>query len=102
MIAKRGWTREKERKRRCRRINREDKWEDNAYLFYKMPKVLFEDPVYKKLSDGGKLLYCVLLNRMGLSQKNEWRDENGKVYIYYTNRKLRELFGWGHDKVTGR
>lgn len=102
MIAKRGWTREKERKRRCRRINREDKWEDNAYLFYKMPKALFEDPAYKKLSDGGKLLYCVLLNRMGLSQKNEWRDENGKVYIYYTNRKLRELFGWGHDKVTGR
>ena len=102
MIAKRGWTREKERKRRCRRINREDKWEDNAYLFYKMPKVLFEDPAYKKLSDGGKLLYCVLLNRMGLSKKNEWRDENGKVYIYYTNRKLRELFGWGHDKVTGR
>ena len=67
-----------------------------------MPKVLFEDPAYKKLSDGGKLLYCVLLNRMGLSKKNEWRDENGKVYIYYTNRKLRELFGWGHDKVTGR
>ena len=67
-----------------------------------MPKVLFEDPAYKKISDGGKLLYCVLLNRMGLSKKNEWRDENGKVYIYYTNRKLRELFGWGHDKVTGR
>ena len=44
-----------------------------------MPKVLFEDPAYKKLSDGGKLLYCVLLNRMGLSKKNEWRDENGKV-----------------------
>ena len=40
MIAKRGWTREKERKRRCRRINREDKWEDNAYLFYKMPKAI--------------------------------------------------------------
>ena len=72
------------------------------YQFMKLPKVLFVDQNYKKLSDGAKLLYAILLERMGLSVENDWEDEFEQVYIYYTNQSLRELLGWSHDKVTAR
>ena len=51
-------------------------------------------------SDGAKLLYTVLLDRMGLSALNDWRDMVGDVYIYYSNKELCEALNWSHDKVT--
>lgn len=72
------------------------------YQFMKLPKVLFVDADYKKLSDGAKLLYAVLMERMGLSVENNWEDDYSQVYIYYTNQSLRELLGWSHDKVTAK
>ena len=39
------------------------------------------------------------LDRMGLSAKNGWRDELGRVYIYYTLAEIQEDFNCGHDRV---
>lgn len=43
------------------------------------------------LSDSAKILYIILLDRAKLSQKNEgWSDEQGRVYIFYTIKKMAE------------
>ena len=34
-----------------------------------------------------KTLYGILLDRMGLSVKNGWLDEQGRVYIIFLCRK---------------
>ena len=33
-----------------------------------------------------------MLNRMGLSYKNGWIDEDGKVFICYTIESIKEQF----------
>ena len=54
------------------------------YPFYRVPKALITDPQYRFVSTDAKLLYGLLLDRMDLSVKKRWLDENGRVYLYYT------------------
>ena len=37
---------------------------------------------------------------MGLSAKNSWYDDYGRVYIYYTVDEIQEDLNCGHDKAT--
>ncbi|MCL2220832.1 MAG: replication initiator protein A [Oscillospiraceae bacterium] len=55
--------------------------------FYKMPKFLFS-PEYEKLSNNSKLLYMLLLDRLELSLKNNWVNEDGEVYIKYSRSNM--------------
>ncbi len=48
------------------------------------PKALFKSDKFRKISDGAKLLYIAILNRLTLSAKNGWHDEEGRVYVYYS------------------
>ncbi|HEL9630580.1 TPA: replication initiator protein A, partial [Streptococcus suis] len=57
--------------------------------FYQFPQWLLEEP-YNKLSDRAKIMYMLLWDRRKLSAKNEWYDENGIVYVNYTNKRLME------------
>ena len=50
------------------------------FSFYRIPKVLFTDPQFKPLSTDAKVLYGILLDRMSLSVKNHWLDEQSRVY----------------------
>lgn len=36
---------------------------------------------------------------MGLSAKNGWYDEQGRVYIFYTPSKIQEDMDCGHEKA---
>lgn len=45
------------------------------------------------------MLYALLLDRMGLSMRNGWLDEEGRVYIYYTLDEIQEDLNCGHDKA---
>ena len=54
------------------------------YAFYRIPKALITEPVYRSVSTDAKLLYGLLLDRMDLSVKKRWLDEYGRVYLYYT------------------
>ena len=65
----------------------------DAYTFYRIPKVLFTDPFFKKLSCEAKVLYGLLLDRMSLSVKNQWFDEQGRVYINFTVEDVSALMG---------
>ena len=41
--------------------------EAEQYTFYRIPKVLFTDPGFKQTTGDAKILYGLMLDRMGLS-----------------------------------
>lgn len=53
------------------------------FSYFRVPKILFRDIKFKDLSTDAKTLYGILLDRMGLSVKNGWLDEQGRVYIIF-------------------
>ena len=55
-----------------------------AMKFYKMPRALFESKEYQNLSIKAKTMYMLLFDRLDLSVKNGWNDEQGYTYQYYT------------------
>ena len=60
------------------------------FSFFRIPKTLFQEQRFQNLSTDAKILYGILLDRMSLSAKNGWRDEQGRVYIIYTVREVQE------------
>ena len=55
----------------------------DQYSFIKVPKLLVHDKAFIGLSVDAKMLYGLLLDRMSLSMKNGWLDEENRVYIIY-------------------
>lgn len=72
--------------------------ESEQFSFFRIPKVLYTDLIFKNLSSDAKVLYGILLDRMELSMKNNWVDENNRVYIYFTIENIMEIMGWGNKK----
>jgi len=64
--------------------------EAEQFAFFRIPKALMTDPVYAGLSIEAKFLYGLLLDRMGMSRKNKWLDENDRVYIIYSINEISE------------
>ena len=54
------------------------------FSYFRIPKALFQDHRFRQLSTDARTLYGILLDRMSLSVKNGWLDEQGRVYIIYT------------------
>ena len=73
--------------------------ESNQFSFYRIPRQLITGSDFKRLSTDAKLLYGLLLDRMGLSAKNGWYDDAGRVFIYYTLDEIQEDLNCGHDKA---
>ncbi len=73
--------------------------EAEQYSFYRIPKVLFTDGRFKGLSVEAKVLYGLLLDRMALSVKNNWMDQDGRVYIIYTIADVMETLGCAEQKA---
>lgn len=73
--------------------------EAEQFVFYRIPKALITDKIFSMVSTDAKLLYGLLLDRMGLSAKNGWCDESGRVYIYYTVDAVREDLSCGKEKA---
>ena len=67
-------------------------------LFYQFPQWLLKEP-YNNLSHRAMLMYMLLWDRRGLSEKNGWYDENGKVYVYFTNEQFMETLGTKSNKT---
>lgn len=60
--------------------------------FYQFPQWLLKEEPYKNLGDKAKLMYMLLFDRRTLSIKNKWYDDDGKIYMYFTNEQfMREL-----------
>ena len=73
--------------------------EAETYTFYRIPKVLFTEPVFSGLSTEAKLLYGLLLDRMQISIRNGWLDQEGRVFIYYTIDAVMEALSCGNKKA---
>lgn len=73
--------------------------EAEQFSFYRIPKVLFTDIHFKGLSCEAKVLYGLMLDRMSLSLKNGWLDDNNRVYIYFTLEDIVELMHCGTGKA---
>ena len=69
------------------------------YSFYRIPKPLILNPDYRSVPVEAKMLYGLMLDRMGLSVRNGWLDEQGRVFIYYTVEAVREDLGCGKEKA---
>ncbi|WP_204171676.1 replication initiator protein A [Staphylococcus sp. GDY8P100P] len=59
--------------------------------FYQLPKVFFTNPKYTKLSNDAKITWSILRDRLDLSIRNNWIDENGDIFFIYTNEKLKSI-----------
>ncbi|MFC6278909.1 replication initiator protein A, partial [Streptococcus moroccensis] len=56
--------------------------------YYKLPKLLFESDRYKDMKLEVKVAYAVLKDRLELSLSKGWIDEDGAIYLVYSNSKL--------------
>lgn len=67
--------------------------EADQFSFYRVPRLLIKDERFKGLSSDAKLLYGLMLDRMSLSMKNGWLDEENRAYIIYTVDAIMEDLG---------
>ena len=73
--------------------------EIEQYLFYRVPQLLFTDEKFVKISCEAKLLYGFLLDRCGLSKKNKWYDDNGRIYVFFKQEEVCEKLNIGAGKA---
>ena len=70
---------------------------DNAFI--RIPKILFYSHPYASLSVDAKMLYGLLDDRKRLSQKNGWKDFEGRTYLYYTVLEIAMLISCSEKKA---
>lgn len=64
--------------------------EAEQFSFYRVPRALIKDNRFKGVSSDAKLLYGLMLDRMAMSMRNGWLDEQNRVYIIYTLENIME------------
>ena len=69
------------------------------FSFIRIPSVLFRKEEFKNISPEAKVLYGILLKRMDLSAKNGWFDDQGRVYIIFTQEEIMETLNCGNQKA---
>lgn len=71
------------------------------HKYYQIPQELFVNEKYKnKLNSDSKILYAFLLDRLSLSQKNHWIDEDNNVYLIFTREEVQEKLNLSDKTVT--
>ncbi len=71
----------------------------DQFSFIRIPRTLLLDDTFSSLSLPAKVLYSVLLDRMGLSMKNKWFDKENKVYIIYQIAEIQSDLGFSKKKA---
>lgn len=64
--------------------------QSEQFSFYRIPRLLIKDQYFKGLSSDAKLLYGLMLDRMALSMKNHWLDNENRAYIIYSISNVME------------
>lgn len=86
-----------------KRINILDEYKQK---FFQLPMVFFTNPIYKDLNNDSKIAYAILANRLSLSRwtttsyGQNWIDEKGDIFFYYSNSSLSEILNVSPRKVT--
>ena len=69
------------------------------FAFFRIPRALFKDKTFSKLSCEAKILYGLMLDRICLSIRNNWIDDDGHAYIIFQSDEISELMGCGRQKT---
>ena len=56
----------------------------------RIPKALMTEEIFTTLSIQAKILYGLMLDKMGLSIQMNWMDEENRPYIIYTIQEIQE------------
>lgn len=67
--------------------------------FLRFPLTLLANPKYREMSLEAKFVYSLLLNRLTLSQKNNWINEDNEVYLIYTREDVAETLNITYRKA---
>lgn len=70
-----------------------------ATSFLQLPKVLLNNEYFKELSIDCIVLYSLLLDCHKLSTKNNWADEEGKIFVQISLAKISKKLRCGKDKT---
>ena len=73
--------------------------ESDRLTFYRIPKLLITDEYFRNVSTDAKVLYGLMLDRMGLSAKNGWFDSEKRVFIYFSLEDVMEYLNCSHNKA---
>ncbi len=73
--------------------------EADQFSFYRIPKVLFTEERFQGISAEAKVLYGLLLDRMSLSARNGWLDDEGRVYIIFSVEDIMTSMGCANQKA---
>ncbi len=64
--------------------------EADKYSFIRIPKVMVTESIFSSLSLQAKILYGLLLDRIGVARKNDWVDEEERIYVIYPIAEIQE------------
>ena len=73
--------------------------EGEQFSFIRVPKIFFENEAYRSMSAEAKILYGFLLDRVSVSLKNGWKDEQNRIFIICTIEEIMKKIGWGNKKA---
>ena len=62
----------------------------DQFSFIRIPRLMLTDSSFADLSLQAKVLYGVLLDRMSLSRKNAWFDDENRVFFIYQIDEIME------------
>lgn len=68
--------------------------------FYMLPKGLFTNPLYMDISIAAKVTYALFKDRMELSRKNGWHDDNGDIYLVYPSEQIEKDLNIAHSTAS--
>lgn len=74
-------------------------YQSDQFSFIRIPRVMLTDETFAPLSLPAKMLYSVFLDRMGLSMRNSWFDEQNRVFIIYQISEIQEDLGFSKRKA---
>ena len=67
--------------------------------FYRVPKALYTAEYFRKICFEAKAIYGMMIDRVGLSIKNQWLDDEGRTYICYSISEIMEDTGCARNMV---
>lgn len=60
------------------------------FSYVNIPKALIREDAFSDVSLEAKMLYGLIMERMGMYRKNKWQDEQGRVYVLYPVKEIME------------
>ena len=72
---------------------------NQSYLHFTVFQRCYLRQPFKNMNCEAKLLYGLLLDKMGLSRKSGWFDKQGRAFVYYGINRIMEDLGCAHSKA---